>query len=464
MTKFDWVSILEAIPPNTDEAIVSEKFVKPLIEALGFSSEEWRPQFQTDTTHAVDFAARKNNGDDKFLISKVNPYLLIEVKGQANTTKTGATKINLAEGTPQYKSTKEQIEGYLLSPNCKNAQWGIITNLNHIQLFRRHGRVVIPVTPSEFITKENINSVIARIKKLIDIPPRALTVCLYNDKGGVGKTTTTINLASVLWKQKKKVLVVDFDGHQRDLSDALGFQDDGGVTFSECFISDKVDIREAVKPFILKDKSGREIKLFDVIPSDKALEKITNKEKQAEIIDKSTRLRNLLQAFIYEYDYILIDSPPGWGFSSKSCVFAADVVLMPTNHEDFGSIKNVPKVIKELIKEAQIIKREKYREPLPIPLPIFFNRHDPTSASITRTHHEIKRLITVQGDKPFYDPELLPYYYPKAKKGDMNTDIFYVPAYKIVSSAAFSRVPAAMGNKTAFEYYLALAKEYFLYE
>lgn len=55
-------------------------------------------------------------------------------------------------------------------------------------------------------------------------------------------------------------------------------------------------------------------------------------------------------------------------------------------------------------------------------------------------------------------------YYPKAKKGDMKTDIFSVPAYKIVASAAFSRIPAAIGNKNAFEYYLALAKEYFLYE
>ena len=142
MTNFDWVSILEAIPQNAEEPIVSEKFVKPLIEALGFSSEEWRPQFQTDTG-AVDFAARKNNGDDHFLMSKENPSLLIEVKGQANTNKTGAiNKINLAEGTPQYKTTKEQIERYLLSPNCKTAQWGIITNSNHIQLFRRHGRLL----------------------------------------------------------------------------------------------------------------------------------------------------------------------------------------------------------------------------------------------------------------------------------------------------------------------------------
>jgi hypothetical protein len=110
MVNFDWVSILEAIPANAEEPIVSEKFVKPLMESLGFSGEEWRPEFQTGSG-SVDFATRKNSGDDDFLISKENPYLLIEVKGQAITSNTGTiSKINLTEGSPQYKSTKEQIE------------------------------------------------------------------------------------------------------------------------------------------------------------------------------------------------------------------------------------------------------------------------------------------------------------------------------------------------------------------
>lgn len=465
MVEIDWVSVLDKIPPNANEPMVEEKFVRVLIRSLGFDEEEWVPKLNTGGNNIVDFAARKNDGTDKFLNSRSNPYLLIEVKGQA-TTNEAVCKINLAEGTPQYNATKKQITGYLLGSKCKSAKWGIITNSIHIQLFRRHGNVIIPATPCELIKKDNIHEIVGRIKNLIENPPKALTVCVYNDKGGVGKTTTTINLASVLFKQRKKVLVIDFDAQQRDLSDSLGLKE-CEVTLSECLVSDKVDIRDAIRTFTIKDKSGKEIKLFDVIPSDRKLSKFTDESigRLQEVIGRSTRLRDLLQNLIYEYDYVLIDSPPGWSFFSQSSMFAADVVLMPTKHDNFSSLKNVVKVIKELIPETQKARLKRYSEPLPIPLPIFFNEHDSTDASIVRTHHEIKKLIAIQnGANLTIDRDLLPYYFPKAGKGNFDTTVFSIPSYKVVASAAFSRLPASIQNKTAHEYYLALAKEYFLHE
>ncbi len=467
MVEIDWVSVLDAIPQNADEPMIERMFVFKLITSLGFTGQEWLQQFNTGKGDA-DFALRKNYSDDNFLHSRLNPYLLIEVKGQATTGQGNSwNKINLSEGTPQYKSTSQQIKRYLLAPKCKSAQWGIITNSIHIQLFRRHGNVVIPATPCELIKKDNIYEIIARIKNLIDNPPKALTISLYNDKGGVGKTTTTINLASVLFKERKKVLVVDFDAQQRDLTDSLKLNE-GEVTLSECLISDEFKIRDAIQTFTIENKS-KQIKLFDVIPSDQKLTELTNTFESGgrlhEVIGRSARLRDLLQTFIYEYDYILIDSPPGWTFFSQSCLFAADVVLMPTKHDNFSSLKNVVKVIKELIPETQKARIKKYSEPLPIPLPIFFNEHDHTSASIDRTHLEIKKLITIQSGKNLiHDPDLLPYYYPMYKDGVTNTEIFSISAYKVVASAAFSRVPASVQNKTAYDYYLALAKEYFLHE
>ena len=59
---------------------------------------------------------------------------------------------------------------------------------------------------------------------------------------------------------------------------------------------------------------------------------------------------------------------------------------------------------------------------------------------------------------------LLSYYWPKSTKTVIDTTIFSVPEYEVVSSAAFSRKPAVFQHKKAAEYYLKLAKEYFLYE
>jgi chromosome partitioning protein len=64
----------------------------------------------------------------------------------------------------------------LLAPNCKTAQWGIITNADYIQLFRRHGKIVLPATPNYIINKNNINTIIADINNLISQLSRPLTI------------------------------------------------------------------------------------------------------------------------------------------------------------------------------------------------------------------------------------------------------------------------------------------------
>ncbi|MEG4858910.1 AAA family ATPase [Microcoleus sp. K1-B6] len=455
MTTINWNEVLDSISENAEESEVEDRFVKRLLTALGFTSDEWVQQFKTGKGTA-DFAARKNHDDDKFSVAKINPYLIIEVKGRVS----GNAIINLAEGTPAYKKAKEQITGYLLAPKCQTSQWGMITNSTDIQLFRKHGKIVLPATDCMRITKDNIIEIITKIKNLLENPPKALTICIYNDKGGVGKTTTTINLAAILRQQHKKVLVVDFDPQQGDLTDSLGLQE-GKVKLSDCLVDQALNVKETLQAFNLKDKAGLLVKVFDVIPSDSELSKFMAYDYEAQIEKGSAKLRDLLDIFVRNYDYILIDAPTNWTFFSKSCVIASDVILMPTEHNNFSSLKNAAKVIKVFLPEVKKLRQDGG----PIALPIFFNKHKETEASIKRANAEIKAILTLKkGENYILDPNLLPYYWPKSIKTVIDTTIFSVPEYEVVSSAAFSRKPAVFQHKKAAEYYLKLAKEYFLYE
>ncbi|MBF2019039.1 MAG: AAA family ATPase [Hydrococcus sp. C42_A2020_068] len=447
-----WNHILDSIPNDAHEPIICNDFVEPLLEELGFTKLEWFPQFPTGKG-AVDYAARKNSVGNIFKNTKTNPYVLIEVKGRG--TVAGA-QINLADGTPQYKATKEQIKRYLLSPKCQTARWGIITNATHIQLFQRHGKVIVPATSNYLIKKDNITQIVSQIKNLIDCPPRALSICVYNDKGGVGKTTTVANLAAILAYLGKKVLVIDFDPQQGDLTASLRKQE-GKVKLSDCLIDHKINVRDTIQKFQIRFKNQPTPKnIFDLIPSDSVLEKYMEPGEQAKIQGGSSRLKRLIEPLLQEYDYIIFDCPTNWTFFSQSCVYASDVILIPTQHNNFASLKNSQKVIQQYIPQIQ----NKKGDGRPIALPIFFNLHKPTNASMKKTHNFIQSLLTTSSGG--INKNLLPFYYPKASLGNFNKSIFTIPAYPIVASAGFSGIPAALTHKIAHTSYLALVEEYFL--
>lgn len=452
----DWRALWAEIDPTVDEPNVCIKFVPLLLESLGFGPAEQVIQFSTEHVGGskVDFAARKNTAEDTFSVSRKEPFLLLEAKGRCTQ---GGIPINLAENTPQYVAARKQIKGYLLSPKGKTARWGIITNATHIQLFKHHSKVVTPVTRCIELTEENIEDVISGIRKLIHSPPRSLNVCVYNNKGGVGKTTTTINLASALATQKKRVLLVDFDS-QRDLTTALGLEP-SSIQLSECLKDRSLDIRSAVVPYKVIQGNGRTAKVFhpfDVIPSDLGMEAFTQ-QTQSRIERGAARLRDLLKPFSQEYDYIFIDCPTQWLFFSKSGVYASDVVLIPTRHNDLASLHNAARVIQEfVVKEVKELRQDGG----PVALPIFFNGSPSDGRSIDMAREEIEKIIEkVKSENNF---DLTSYFFPKKQPGNIDKTIFNLPSYAIVANAAFARVPAVFKNRNVLGYYLELAREYFL--
>ncbi|MGD1806175.1 AAA family ATPase [Dapis sp. BLCC M126] len=442
-------ALAKNLPEDASEVEVDQIFASELFNFLGFQVNERVPSFHTRSrTNPVDHALRHNREDDIFNQTRTNPDVLVELKKR---------NLNLAPGSKGYKDTFTQIQRYLLAENCKAAKWGIITNANHIQLFRKHEKVVHPATICLGINPENIIKIATLIKEKIDKPRKALTVAVYNNKGGVGKTTTTVNTAAALSLSGKKVLIVDFDPNQRDMTNCLAIKP-STPTFYDSLIDKNINVRDVISPYIGYKKSKKEYG-FDVIPVHEELSNFNWDNITQEIT--FDRLSKELEQLKNNYDYILIDSPTNWSIFSVSAVYAADVVLLPVEHNSLPSLENAAKTIKEYIPKVQQARR-KNRDFGPIALPIFFNGGKMSEPQKRRVQIYIDKLIQDTQKNSNNKFNLQPYFYPYYTKASKNRTIFELPYHAAIANYAFLHTPAAYKNKVVYDNYKSLVKEYFL--
>lgn len=153
----------------------------------------------------------------------------------------------------------------------------------------------------------------------------AKIIAIANQKGGVGKTTTCVNLAASLAAMEKAVLVIDSDP-QGNATMASGV-DKFNLEHSICnVLLDDLDIRDA----LITQTSGG----FHLIPADEDLT-----EAEVKLIDKfmrEVRLKNALEPIKNNYDYILIDCPPSLNLLTVNAMCAADSILVPLQCEYFA--------------------------------------------------------------------------------------------------------------------------------
>jgi cellulose biosynthesis protein BcsQ len=433
----------QQLPDNASEAMVNQVFCSPaLTKSLGFGMEEDIPEFPTSAGFA-DHALRRNlDPSDSFLISKKDPELILELKGR---------DVSLLPDSKSYTTTVKQLKRYLLTPECRNAKWGIVTNSLHIQLFRKHGKIIHPTTNCLPIDVNNVEEVVSSIRQKIERPRRALSIAIYNNKGGVGKTTTIVNLAATLTLVGKKVLAIDFDPNQQDLSNSLGMKLSEDTLY-QCLDAKDKDIRPAIQTHCVSLKSGTSLK-FDVVPVDQKLAYESEGAHLRSLLRPST-LSEAIESVRDAYDYILIDAPPNWRGFSQNAIYAADVVLIPTKHNNIFSLRNAAVAIKDFIPQIQNSRGDAG----PVALPIFFNgekitpsQKEAAQKALMEICHEFKKQIN-----------LLPYFFPHYSAANKNLEIFDVPAYANIANAAFACIPAVYRDKNANVYYKNLAKEYFL--
>lgn len=167
------------------------------------------------------------------------------------------------------------------------------------------------------------------------------TISVFNQKGGVGKTTTNINLSTYIARLNKKVLVVDGDPQGNTTS---GF----GV--------DKESLEFSLYDGIINDVPFDEIKIgtrfsnLDLIPSKPEL--AGAEIELTSMKERELRIRNFLKEVKGRYDYIFIDCPPSLGLISLNALAASDSVLVPIQCEYYAL-----EGVSQLMNTVNLVKR-----------------------------------------------------------------------------------------------------------
>lgn len=170
------------------------------------------------------------------------------------------------------------------------------------------------------------------------------TISVFNQKGGVGKTTTVVNLAVALTKLKKKVLVIDFDP-QANTTTGLGLDKDNNSIYKMFY--DEGDYKD----YIVESEDG----VF-IIPSENSLSGL---EVELVSLDESERLsmlKEIVEEVSSDFDLVLIDCPPSLGLLSLNALVASDSIMIPIQTEYYAlegvsALINTYNSIKNSIKE-----------------------------------------------------------------------------------------------------------------
>lgn len=150
-------------------------------------------------------------------------------------------------------------------------------------------------------------------------------IAVCNQKGGVGKTTTSINLSAALAAAEKKTLLIDLDA-QGNATTGMGIDKHSVEHSVYGVVTGEVEISQVVR--------RTDLEYLRMVPSNTQL--VGAEVELVTIVSRETRLKNALESIRGEFDYIIIDCPPSLGLLTLNALVAADSVLIPVQCEYYA--------------------------------------------------------------------------------------------------------------------------------
>ena len=352
------IKLWKPIPEDYKESDLSLNFVSPLLKLLGLN---------LDQIHShKSLGAGAGLKSDYLVYQDINepPVLVIEIKKRVIDLATASDKdfIEQCKSHPLYqdavgypeKPGNNGIKQYLDKGNSKIkpnrlASYGLVFNGDFFQLWRRVDGLILPLTPIQRVSEKTIPELIKQLQYCIFEEPKALVTGVWNRKGGVAKTTNTLNLASVLALNGKKVLLIDFDT-QNDLTRALKLKPENCKGYlGKCLTKIQAHRLEEAKEILVNNIKNRryptvekDIFSLDILPGnsdDLEMLRIGSGSKNKEnllkgIYDLSTHekirlIKKQIELLSVDYDYILIDNSPASDIITAAILGSCDTILIP---------------------------------------------------------------------------------------------------------------------------------------
>ena len=173
-------------------------------------------------------------------------------------------------------------------------------------------------------------------------------IAVTNQKGGVGKTTTAVNLGAALAKQSKNILLIDADP-QGSLTVSLGVKNPDGLDVSLATVMQ--DVIED-RPFLKGDGIIRHAEGMDLMPSNIELSGLET--ALFNVMSRESILKNYVNRVKGDYDYVLIDCMPSLGMMTINALTAADSVIIPTQ-PNFLSAKGMDLLFRSIARVRRAI-------------------------------------------------------------------------------------------------------------